>query len=630
MVFHARKYGFFLLAFSWQLAPVAAFAGQAHQSLSAGTAANVGTGVQSQPAAKDLDITIQGPNGTRVEETAMVTLLKGTGQLYRQATTSAGFIRFKDVARAQYTIQVVSASYQMAVKPLDAKDKSAIEMTVELEPAGRPDESAAAVQQAALSHQAQKELGKATEALRVNAPGKARGHLEAAYRLAPDDAEVNYLFGVYSSQVNEWEQAKVYWSKTLQLAPKHFGGLLSLSERLLTENKSADAVAFAQRAVDAEPSSWRGHATLANAYLQQGTPGDAIPEAERALELGHQQAGHIEPLLANALARVGENERAIHILQEYLREHPADDAAKGHLASLQDPPQLPVETVTPPLRIATGPSPVPSTWLPPDVDENVPPVESSAACPIGEVIQKAGERVLEFVKNVDRFTATEFITHESINKWGGVYNTEKRSFDYLASISEIRPGWFSVDEYRKRGSAPVEFPDGVETRGLPSMSLLFHPEIVGNYEITCEGMARLSRGLAWQLHFSQRTDKPNVLRSYRDGSNGPSFPVALRGRAWIAADTYQVLRIETDLISPAPKIRLVTDRIAIEYGAVHFREKQVEMWLPLSADVYYDWKGRRAHRRHSFSNYLLFSVDDKQQISKPSAAAQLPAKAASD
>jgi hypothetical protein len=41
------------------------------------------------------------------------------------------------------------------------------------------------------------------------------------------------------------------------------------------------------------------------------------------------------------------------------------------------------------------------------------------------------------------------------------------------------------------------------------------------------------------------------------------------------------------------------------------------MWLPQSADVYYDWKGRRIHRRHSFSNYLLFAVDDKQKISVP-------------
>jgi len=33
--------------------------------------------------------------------------------------------------------------------------------------------------------------------------------------------------------------------------------------------------------------------------------------------------------------------------------------------------------------------------------------------------------------------------------------------------------------------------------------------------------------------------------------------------------------------------------------------------------VYYDWKGRRIHRRHSFSNYLLFGVEDKQKIAVP-------------
>ena len=101
------------------------------------------------------------------------------------------------------------------------------------------------------------------------------------------------------------------------------------------------------------------------------------------------------------------------------------------------------------------------------------------------------------------------------------------------------------------------------------------------------------------------------------GVNGPSYPVALKGRAWIAAESYQILRLETDLIAPMPQIRLATDRAVIEYGPVHFREKQVDMWLPQSAEVYYDWKGRRTHRRHIFSNYLLFSVGDSQQISAP-------------
>jgi hypothetical protein len=55
------------------------------------------------------------------------------------------------------------------------------------------------------------------------------------------------------------------------------------------------------------------------------------------------------------------------------------------------------------------------------------------------------------------------------------------------------------------------------------------------------------------------------------------------------------------------------------------------MWLPQSAEVYYDWKGRRIHRRHSFSDYMLFGVEDRQKISVPkvddSAADVAPAEA---
>ena len=107
------------------------------------------------------------------------------------------------------------------------------------------------------------------------------------------------------------------------------------------------------------------------------------------------------------------------------------------------------------------------------------------------------------------------------------------------------------------------------------------------------------------------------MRAYRLGVNSPSYPVALRGRAWIAADSYQILRLETDLVAGVPEIRLVADHTAIEYGPVRFQNSKVDMWLPQSAEVYFDWKGRRMHRRHSFSNYLLFSVDEKQHISAP-------------
>src|SRR5256886_17303109 len=62
--------------------------------------------------------------------------------------------------------------------------------------------------------------------------------------------------------------------------------------------------------------------------------------------------------------------------------------------------------------------PLPSSWLPPDIDEKVPPVEPNTSCALNEVIKKAGERIEEFVGNVDRFAATESLKHETINKWG--------------------------------------------------------------------------------------------------------------------------------------------------------------------------------------------------------------------
>jgi hypothetical protein len=126
------------------------------------------------------------------------------------------------------------------------------------------------------------------------------------------------------------------------------------------------------------------------------------------------------------------------------------------------------------------------------------------------------------------------------------------------------------------------------------------------------------------MYFRQRPDKPNTIRTYQIGAEGQAYPVALKGRAWIAADSLQIVRMETDLIDPLPQIRLVADHAAIEYGPVHFQSRNLDMWLPQNAEVHYDWRGRRSHRRHNFRNYLLFSVEDKQRISAPQAAG--PAK----
>jgi hypothetical protein len=262
----------------------------------------------------------------------------------------------------------------------------------------------------------------------------------------------------------------------------------------------------------------------------------------------------------------------------------------------------------------------PSTWLPPDVDDRVPPVEPGTACDLKEVLQSAEKRVEEFVRDVDRFTATESIIHQSINKWGLASPPETFKFDYLVSIEQAGPGLLDVEEYRPRAYSSARFPDGVERTGLAALMLIFHPYNAGNFEMACEGLAHSNGGLAWQVHFRQRTDKPNTIRVYRVGEKGTGYSAALKGRAWIDADSFQIVRLETDLVAPLPQIRLAADHAAVEYGPVNFQAGNVAMWLPQTAEFYYDWIGRRGHRIHRYANYLLFSVSDKERISAPKVA----------
>jgi hypothetical protein len=256
--------------------------------------------------------------------------------------------------------------------------------------------------------------------------------------------------------------------------------------------------------------------------------------------------------------------------------------------------------------------------LPPDVDEKVPAVEETA-CSVDEVVQKAEERILEFVRNVDRFTVTESLTHQSINKRGQASVPVGRKFDYVVSIHEVRQGHLAVTEYRNGGPALNEFPGGIVTNGLPALVLIFHPYYAPSYEMTCEGLARSNGLVAWQVHFRQRPDKPNELKTYQSGIHGASYSVGLKGRAWISADSYQIVRMETDLVMPLPQIQLLAEHTAVEYGLVKFREGDANLWLPLSAEVYFAWRGQRVHRRHSFDHYMLFTVDDRQHINTPPA-----------
>src|SRR6202140_4188456 len=580
----------------------------------------------------NVEVYIQQPGGAPIEGVAVVTLYSLSGQFYRQGTTKTGVMRFNDVAPTEYKVQVVSPAYARAVKQVDAPSNSSAKVTIVLTvPEGGLD-VATANSLGSLKPKAQKDLIKAMEALRANKPEVARGHLDSVNRVAPHQPEVTYLYGVYSSELKDWPRAKEYWAQTLTLNPKHLRALLSLAEISLREKKFSEASEYSTRAVDADSGSWRAHATLAEASLLLGKRDESVKEAERAMELGRGKAAIVQPLLARALAERGDKERALALLEGYVRDHPVDVVAKKDLEILHAPAgsgataatgsreDMSADALNEMVLATMGRA----TWMPPDIDESIPPIEPGATCQVDEVVRNAGARMQELIRNVDRFAATEAVTHEIINKTGLASPAETAKFDYMVSIEALRGGFLNVEEFRTMKNSSPGFPGSIMTNGLPAMVLAFHPRFANNYEMGCEGLARASGQLAWQVNFRQRKDRPNELRSYKLGGEGPTYPVAVKGRAWISAESYQIVRMETDLVAPIPEIRLAADHIAVEYGPVHFQSGALDMWLPQTADVFYQWKGQRVHRRHSFSHYLLFSVDDRQRISTPKGEQEPP------
>jgi hypothetical protein len=74
------------------------------------------------------------------------------------------------------------------------------------------------------------------------------------------------------------------------------------------------------------------------------------------------------------------------------------------------------------------------------------------------------------------------------------------------------------------------------------------------------------------------------------------------------------LRIESELVKPPVDLGLTVEDIAISYSPVHFRSLDGQLWLPKVVDLYVERRGRRYYRRHTLSDFQLFTVEATQNI----------------
>ena len=577
----------------------------------------------------DLLITLHDANKAAFLQPAKVTLHSSAGDLRGTSIAEKGRAIFRGLTLDTYAVSVEvqgSPTTQASVSLQLAGENQTLDIIVGV---GNSSGSGGPPMPPPLSLKEQKELTAGLAALQSQNLKEAKKYLLSAAKTAPNHPDIDYLLGILATISGDFVTAKQYFQNAATRY-QHVRSLIALGELNLVEGNLLEAKSHLEIAIGADPTSWRAEQLLAAVYARQQSHSDAINHAERALQLGKADANGARLTLAEALSAIGDYRRSVQALNDLLKQNPTESQKKqanqlletnrAALASSSAPgksmPTLPILPLSASLpSLSSNPRSDYRHWVPPNVDDVIPPTDPTVSCPLPEILERTGQRVLEFVDNLDRFTATERLGHQSLNEFGLAVRDEQKTFDYLVLIRQVKPGIFDVSEYRNGSDSQEIFPEHVATLGTVALVFVFHPNYVHDFDFQCEGLTHQGNESVWQIRFQQKPELPSRLRSYRLGTK--YYRVGIKGRTWISKNSFQVLRMESDLVNQVPDLRLNAEHQDITYGPVPFQKRNLVLWLPYSADTYLDFNGHRFHRRQELSNYLLFWVDDRERDEKP-------------
>jgi tetratricopeptide (TPR) repeat protein len=488
-----------------------------------------------------------------------------------------------------------------------------------------------------LPPKARKETKQAVSALKSGNFKDAQKHLDAAYALAPTSGQLNFLLGYLYFQKKDYDKASSYLGTATTLAPGDAQSLTLLGRACLERKDYPAAQSALERAVAADAANWTPHDLLADAYFRQKLYDKARDEAQVAIAKGNAAASPAQLILGQSLINLGLNQQGIQALNTFLQQsptHPMAGQVRRLIADVQEQDASPSAgdagnsiarlSGVDPLQALAGPVLSVKSWQPPGVDDIKLALAPGVDCPADHVIEETGKHVAELVDDVMRFAAVEDMFHQSLDPFGNPTRSETRKYNYTASISEPEPGFLSVEEFRADKMGLEGYPDHIASNGFAALAFVFHPHMRDNFEMKCEGLGDWHGQASWLVHFQQRDDKPNRMHAYQVGKQ--LHPVKLKGRAWITADKFQIVRIESEMVKPMPEIRLLSEHQVVEYGPIQFEKKKTSLWLPKTAELYFDFRQHRYYRRHRFQNYMLFSVDSDEKRKEPATkAADQPA-----
>lgn len=237
---------------------------------------------------------------------------------------------------------------------------------------------------------------------------------------------------------------------------------------------------------------------------------------------------------------------------------------------------------------------------------------------LGILLRKVGENVEAFFRNIHNTASKEQILSQRLKFNGQIEATVTSYYNYLLLVRPDLTGVrFQEDRIDSKGH-PVNFErlsGYIVTSGFAGHCFFLHPG--HQYGSRFRYLGRQpSESHAQVIAFAQKPGVGDFL-AYIGAKD--LTPVLLQGLVWIDPNTYQIVRMRTDLLEPDSRDGVMRQTTEIWLSEVHFDGTPQAFWLPREVVVTIEWAWAQKIFRnvHSYSDYKLFTVSSYDKIVKP-------------
>lgn len=280
-------------------------------------------------------------------------------------------------------------------------------------------------------------------------------------------------------------------------------------------------------------------------------------------------------------------------------------------------------------RMGSDPAPArPYPGMPPEqLVERIPELKALQSAQdqqmLPVILSKSGARVSDFLHQLVDLTAHEETSQKILDESGRTKSSRQRDYIYLILFhqSDLSP---TPEEYRTDAKGNRVAPGGVDqgytvTSGFAFACLHFLPGNQSSSTFRYLGTETVGVRNYYVVAFAERPAQGKNTTFVVLG--GVTIPTAVQGIAWIDQESFQIIRMRTDLVESLSLFQMLPDSrgrrgLDQQTTEVTFAETRLlgvanPLWLPSEVTVRIVFNGNEFHNEHRYTNYERFHVSSK-------------------